>query len=57
MRRSRRIGAPVESILLEALRPDKIAIAIAVLGQIEEKTHRLGRQWALRRERARYEAE
>ncbi|PBB39963.1 transposase [Mesorhizobium sp. WSM3866] len=51
------VDAHVESILLEALRPDKIAIAIAALGQIEEETHQLERQWALRRERARYEAE
>ena len=47
----------VENILLEALRPDKIAIAIAALGQIEEETRQLERQWALRRERARYESE
>ncbi|WP_210214188.1 hypothetical protein, partial [Mesorhizobium sp. M2A.F.Ca.ET.037.01.1.1] len=32
------VDAHVESILLEALRPDKIAIAIAALGQIEEET-------------------
>ena len=44
-------------ILLEALTPDRIAIAIAALGQIEEETRQLERQWALRRERARYEAE
>lgn len=47
----------IESILLDALKPDKIAIAIAALGQIEEETRQLERQWALRRERARYEAE
>lgn len=47
----------VETILLEALKPDQIAIAIAALGQIEEETRQLERQWALRRERARYEAE
>ncbi|MER9476133.1 hypothetical protein [Mesorhizobium sp. M0520] len=41
--------------MLEALTPDKIAIA--ALGQIEEETRQLERQWALRRERARYEAE
>ncbi|MER9076670.1 zinc ribbon domain-containing protein [Mesorhizobium sp. M0904] len=51
------VDAHVESILLEALTPDKIAIAIAALGQIEEETRQLERQWALRRERARYEAE
>lgn len=51
------VDAHVESILLKALRPDQIAIAIAALGQIEEETRQLERQWALRRERARYEAE
>lgn len=51
------VDARVESILLEALTPDRIAVAIAALGQIEEDTRQLERQWALRRERARYEAE
>ncbi|TIV49195.1 MAG: hypothetical protein E5V88_25820 [Mesorhizobium sp.] len=51
------VDARVESIRLEALRPDKIAIAIAALGQIEEEMRQLERQSALRRERARHEAE
>lgn len=51
------VDAHVESILLEALTPDRIAIAVAALGQIEEEARQLERQWALRRERARYEAE
>jgi len=51
------VDAHVESILLDALTPDRIAIAVATLGQIEEETRQLERQWALRRERARYEAE
>ncbi|MER8703834.1 hypothetical protein [Mesorhizobium sp. M1273] len=51
------VDAHVESILLEALTPDKTAIAVAALGQIEEETRQLERQWALRRERARYEAD
>ena len=38
-------------------RPDQIAIAVAALGQLQEETRRLDKQWALRRERARYEAE
>ncbi|MEP9390078.1 recombinase family protein [Mesorhizobium sp. KR9-304] len=50
------VDAKVENILLEALTPDRIAIAVAALGHIEEETHQLERQWALRRERARYEA-
>ncbi|WP_204339727.1 hypothetical protein [Rhizobium leguminosarum] len=51
------VDARVESILLEALTPDRIAIAVAALGQMEEEARQLERQWALRRERARYEAE
>ena len=37
--------------------PDQIAIAIAAMGQLEEESRQLERQWTLRRERARYEAE
>ncbi len=51
------IDAFVENTLLEALAPDQIAIALAAVGQLEEETRQLERQWALRRERARYEAE
>ncbi|MBB6486719.1 hypothetical protein [Rhizobium lusitanum] len=50
-------GARVESILLEALTPDRIAIAVAALGQMEEGGRQLEPQWALRRERAGYETE
>jgi DNA invertase Pin-like site-specific DNA recombinase len=51
------IDAVVEGALLDALAPDKITIALAAVGQLEEETRQLERQWALRRERARYEAE
>ena len=44
-------------VLLDALVPDQIAIAIAAMGQLEEESRQLERQWTLRRERARYEAE
>ena len=47
----------VERLLLEALAPDQIAIALASVGQLEEESRQLERQWTLRRERARYEAE
>jgi DNA invertase Pin-like site-specific DNA recombinase len=47
----------VSQALLEALEPDQIAIAVAALDQIGEETRQLERQWSLRRERARYEAE
>jgi hypothetical protein len=51
------VDAEVETLLLDALKPDRIAIAVAALAQVEEETRQLERQWALRRERARYEAE
>jgi hypothetical protein len=47
----------VERALLDALAPDQIAIALAAVGQLEEESRHLERQWTLRRERARYEAE
>ncbi len=51
------VDARVEAILLEALKPDQIAIAMAALGQLDKKARQLERQWMLRRERARYDAE
>jgi len=51
------IDALVEDVLLDALAPDRIAIALAAMGHLEEESRQLERQWALRRERARYEAE
>lgn len=51
------VDAKIERILLDALTPDNIAIAIAALGELEVETRQLERQWSLRRERARYDAE
>jgi DNA invertase Pin-like site-specific DNA recombinase len=51
------IDAFVERTFLDALAPDRIAIAVAALGQLQQEAERLEKQWALRRERARYEAE
>jgi DNA invertase Pin-like site-specific DNA recombinase len=47
----------IERVILEALAPDQIAIALAAMGELEEEDRHLERQWTLRRERARYEAE
>ena len=47
----------VERLLLDALAQDRIAIALEAVGQLEEESRQLERQWTLRRERARYEAE
>jgi DNA invertase Pin-like site-specific DNA recombinase len=51
------IDAEIERILLDALAPDKLAIALATLGQLEAEEAALRKQWDLRRERAHYEAE
>jgi hypothetical protein len=51
------VDALVERILLEALAPDQLALTLAALGQMEQETQTLERQWSLKRERARYEAE
>lgn len=44
-------------MILTALTPDRIVLAIAALGEIEEETRAMERQWSLKRERARYDAE
>ncbi len=51
------VDAEVERLVLSALEPDKLALALAALGELEEEMRRLERQWSLRRERARSEAE
>jgi hypothetical protein len=51
------LDAAVEQHLLAALEPDKLALALAALEQLERETDTLQRQWQLRLERARYEAE
>ena len=47
----------VSRILLEALAPDHIEIAIAAVDQMTHEARQLDRQWSLKRERARFEAE
>jgi hypothetical protein len=49
--------AEVGRLILEALTPDRIALAIAALGEVEAETRTMERQWTLKRERARYDAE
>ena len=51
------VDAEVEKLALAALAPDQIALAVAALGELEEEARLLERQWTLKRERARYEAE
>jgi hypothetical protein len=47
----------VERIVLEVLAPDNLAIALATTAEVEREDAVLHRQWQLRLERARYEAE
>lgn len=51
------VDAEVERLILTALTPDRIVLAIAALSEIEEETRAMERQWSLKRERARYDAE
>ena len=51
------IDGAVERLLLEALTPDRLALAIAALGELENEALALEHQWSLKRERVRYEAE
>lgn len=55
--RALRTDAEFERVLLDALAPDQIALAVAAVGQLEAETQALDHQWGLKRERARYEAE
>ena len=47
----------LSELILEALTPDRIALAVAALGEIEAESRTMERQWTLKRERARYDAE
>jgi DNA invertase Pin-like site-specific DNA recombinase len=51
------VDGEVERLALTALAPDRIALAVAALGELEEEARLLERQWSLKRERTRYEAE
>lgn len=51
------VDALVEQLLLDALEPDQIALAVEAVGELQAQARQLEQQWALKRERARYEAE
>jgi DNA invertase Pin-like site-specific DNA recombinase len=55
--RGRDLDVEVERLVLEALAPDRIAIALAALEELEQEYESLRRQRQLRLERVRYEAE
>jgi hypothetical protein len=50
------VDAEVERLVLEALAPDRIALALGALEQLESEAATIERQWELRIERAQYEA-
>ena len=51
------VDIAIESLLLEALTPDRLALALAALGELENEARSLEHQWSLKRERVRYEAD
>ena len=55
--RALQVDAEVERLILEALTPDRIAVAVSALHEIEVEAQRMERQWSLKRERARYDVE
>jgi len=55
--RAPRLDAALGRHLLAALEPDRLALALAALDQMEQDANTLQRQWQQRLERARYEAE
>ena len=51
------LDTEAEHLLLEALAPDKIAMALAALEELGQEEQTLHKQWQLRQERAQYEVE
>jgi len=51
------VDAGVAQLFLEALQPAQLEVALATLEDIEAQARQVDRQWQLRLERARYEAE
>jgi DNA invertase Pin-like site-specific DNA recombinase len=54
--RALQLDPEVERLVLAALEPDRIALALEALDQLELEAKALERQWELRLERGRYEA-
>ncbi len=55
--RALQLDAKVKLLVFEALAPDKIALALASLDQLEQEHALLRQQWQLRLQRTQYEAE
>jgi hypothetical protein len=54
--RALEVDAEIERLALAALEPDRVALAIGALEQLEIEASALERQWEMKIERARYEA-
>jgi DNA invertase Pin-like site-specific DNA recombinase len=50
------LDAEIERLVLHAFEPDRVALALGALEQLEREAAMLERQWKMRIERARYEA-
>ena len=55
--RAMALDAQIEQRFLEALRPDQLTLALAALAQVEQEEHAAHKQWELRLERVRYQAQ
>src|SRR4029079_9582700 len=51
------VDAAVAQLFLEAIQPAQLEVSLATLAQIEDQARQVERQWQLRLERARYEAD
>ncbi len=51
------VDAAVSRLFLDAIRPAQLDVSLATLEEIESRTRQVSRQWELRQERARYEAD
>jgi DNA invertase Pin-like site-specific DNA recombinase len=51
------VDAAVARLFLEAIQPAQLEVSLATLAQIEDQARQVERQWRLRLERARYEAD
>ena len=54
--RALQIDVQIEQLILAALEPDQLALALAMMAQMEAEVQTLEQQWQLRLERVRYEA-
>lgn len=55
--RGLQIDAEIERLILAALAPDQLSLALEAMGQLEAESNTLKQQWELKRERAKYETE